>query len=403
MTPESPAWLERLRFLLYADPDEHAWAELCAWAEHPPPDLASDLWIDYACGVLDDAWPEHLRTLPPRWREAPPPAAALVRRWRGRFSMALARSPHLRRLRVLNLNHHPVGDHGAAALAAGDACLTGLHTLRLRECGLETHAVRALASAHAWTHLRWVELSNNPLGPGAGEALAMAPWLLGLRELDLEYCDLGNAGVAAFAARAELPSIERLNLGENALGPRGVAALTPAPWLRRVERLRLGMNALGDDGARALANAPLDALRELDLREIWIEAPGAQALANAPWLPNLRRLDLYFNKIGPRGARALASAPLHHLEELVLWECNLDADAARDLAQSEALRHGHLKRLNLSANPLTERGAADLASAPWLPRLEHLTVQRCGLSPDAIQRLRDATPSLDAADTESTS
>jgi hypothetical protein len=77
---------------------------------------------------------------------------------------------------------------------------------------------------------------------------------------------------------------------------RGVRALAAAPALSRLHRLNLSSNGLGDEAVRALAGTPL-ALRltHLDLSYNDITPDGAQGFLDPAAWPQLVRLDLESN------------------------------------------------------------------------------------------------------------
>lgn len=101
----------------------------------------------------------------------------------------------------------------------------------------------------------------------------------------------------------------------------------------------------GSRGAVALAAAPqVRGLRRLELSSGQLDDEAAIALAESKSLVSLTRLDLSSNRIGPDGARALAASRLR------------------------------LNELNLSDNPIDEGGIQALARGPSLSELTHLTV-----------------------------
>lgn len=113
-----------------------------------------------------------------------------------RGAAALARSPHLGRLRVLQLYGNNVGDAGTAALADA-AWLRGLHTLFLSQNEVTAAGAASLAESPHLGRLRSLHLDRNPLGVEGARLLARAPWLRSLRRLSVSNCDMGEEVVEA--------------------------------------------------------------------------------------------------------------------------------------------------------------------------------------------------------------
>jgi uncharacterized protein (TIGR02996 family) len=157
---------------------------------------------------------------------------------------------------------------------------------------------------------------------------------------------------------------------------------------------------------RAFISLGGDLLRLTPLREVRLVAvqPYIGELAGCPHLAKLRRLDLSGNRIGAAGVRKLAeSAFLGGLRELGLsandpgseglaslvaapWRENLDVlelaengIGAPELRSFVTARFAHLVALDLSCNPLGQRGAEVLAKAGFAPRLGRLALSRCKL------------------------
>jgi hypothetical protein len=134
------------------------------------------------------------------------------------------------------------------------------------------------------THVTWLDLSFNNLGPEAARALAHPD--------------------------SPLKHVTTLDLSTNDLGPEGARALAhrDSPF-KHVTTLDLSANFLGPEGARALAHrdSPLKHVTTLDLRVNNLGPEGARALAHrdSP-LKHVTTLNLSWNRLGPEGARALA-------------------------------------------------------------------------------------------------
>jgi len=113
----------------------------------------------------------------------------------------------------------------------------------------------------------------------------------------------------------------------------------------QVKKLDLWRNKIGDRGAKALAAAlPKSFVEELNLRHNDIGDEGAEALAAGLPGSQVKKLDLYQNKIGDRGAKALAATiPKSSVEELSLGENDIVIGGEG----AEALRHAERQKPGL--------------------------------------------------------
>ena len=297
-------------------PDHHSWAALCQALDRCPPDQLPQATV--AClEPLQERWPADLeRTAPMSW---------LARQLSGSDDPRLALCTHLDlaghgagddgitqlagapldSLRALNLRDNKLGPKGLTRLLPR---LTGVEQLelggnKLGKKGAAALAVAPLESVAALT------LSSNNIGDAGLQALARAPWLGQLQSLVLRKNKLGPDAITALA-QAPMPRLTELDLSKNPLGDAGCQALAHAPWLATLQTLRLNGADLGPGGIAALAQAPLEALRLLSLTGNPLQTAGAQALASAPWLARVRRLDLLPEDVDKaEGARALVDSP----------------------------------------------------------------------------------------------
>jgi hypothetical protein len=109
---------------------------------------------------------------------------------------------HFDRLRSLTLDHNPIGDRGAAALAAS-RCLSHLEFLWIVECAIGDEGARALADSPNLPGLRHLGLSDNRITDGGAGAFAESPHGAALRHLTLyqQQEKLGPAACEALKAR----------------------------------------------------------------------------------------------------------------------------------------------------------------------------------------------------------
>jgi hypothetical protein len=125
------------------------------------------------------------------------------------------------RVERLTLARTRLGDAGARALA-GATAFRGLRTLSLAETGLTSAGVVALlAEGSAVDGLWGLDLTGNPVGDAGAAAVAASPRARYLQVLNLERTGLTEAGARALAESAQLGSLQVLYVGGNALGERG--------------------------------------------------------------------------------------------------------------------------------------------------------------------------------------
>lgn len=207
----------------------------------------------------------------------------------------------------------------------------------------------ALARSPYLRSLRSLDLglgqySLNQIGPSGCKALAEAEALPQLRELELDFNEVTDEGWLAMVESGKLGRFTALRLQKCSLGD---ASLMPmfsgAPRLDELVTLDLSHNAMGPAGASALA-----ALAPRSLRSLWLYGnpigdAGVAALAKAPWLGQLRELNLDLVGMTDAGARALIESP--HLDGIEQIVCELQKPALSK-ATIEALKARLGKRLN---------------------------------------------------------
>lgn len=94
--------------------------------------------------------------------------------------------------------------------------------------------------------------------------------------------------LAPLLSGEKFPNLKYLGLRNATISDEIATALATAPVLERIERLDLSLGTLGDEGARALLNCGrLGHLRELDLHHHYISEEVADQLAELPCEPDL--------------------------------------------------------------------------------------------------------------------
>jgi hypothetical protein len=320
----------------------------------------------------------------------------------------LADSPQLSTLRTLTVLGLDVGD--LRRLVASPH-LTGLRALRLVSNGLGSAGVYALTEAATLTALEELDLS----GPGYYEQYyrdpiinadgmeALAGWtgLARVRSLTLSGSDVRPEGLRALLRSSHAGALQKLSLRSGRLDGQAMAEFQSAQPGLRLETLDLGENVLKDVGAEYVALAPcLRELKVLRLDRCEITLAGARLFAKkASFLGGLRRLDVGHNHFGPVGLTGLLdrkSPSLHTLQmrdndlfdqgaELLAASPASDALLVVDLSQNglgpaaaQALgESAHLRGLlvlRLADNPIGESSAA-LAASPLGQRLAVLELE----------------------------
>jgi len=285
----------------------------------------------------------------------------------------LAGCPALAKVRSLDLSENALPDRALTSLARCPAW-PSLERLNLYRGLYEAPGMRALASAPIARSLRSLNLSRCHTIKAAGlRALLRSEHLTGLRELNLAECQVGSRVIKDLFAYP-WQGLERLDLSSNDLTAAGVRHVAGSLRMATVRSLNLGGNHhVNDDGAVALARSPhLGALVALDLGFWELRARGVRALAEAPWMKQMRRLELCGFTASAAGLEILAGAEMPALRWLDLCYSHLGDEDLRPLLGAAWLPR--LTFLELGNNELTAAGAKMLAEADGLEGLVSLNV-----------------------------
>ena len=306
---------------------------------------------------------------------------------------AIACSPTLQ-LRELDLSGVPLGDAGAAAVAAMLSGTSHLHVLRLEHCAISTAGAAALLGA--------LEASNRSLQrlllAGNG-ALKGSPLLGQLREQLRDN--------AARSALAQVPThLPRLMLAGRGLAPRHMAHVREALVARLPRPPTAEERKLEEQAAaqRKRQQQPPKGRIDAFTGKVVQQQPAQRPVQRAqqpqqppppPRAPLVRKLDLSLNAAsGDALAALLVCKGGAHVDELVLtWAAQHAAQAPRlatalraadaPLAASVA----QLQTLTLTHTGLTDEGAAALAAAlhsRCLPALTELDLRHNALGSTAF-------------------
>jgi uncharacterized protein (TIGR02996 family) len=302
----------------------------------------------------------------------------------GLWAEALGRlvaSPHLATLKALRLPGNNLGNAGILALIR-TAALKALEELDLSGRGVaerynddpivRSPGMESLAGWAGLASVRRLNLSGNEFGRAGLRTLLRSKHAGALTELSVRGGRLDGQAMAEFADAPAALRLEVLDVGENVLKELGAEYLALAPCLRELKVLRLDRCEVPVAGARALAKraAFLDGLRVLEVGYNSFGPAGLDALLErAP--PVLHTLGLRDNDLFDKGAALLAAAPASDpLLEVDLSRNGLGTAAAQSLGEPAHLRG--LLVLHLGDNPIHEPAATTLRESPLGRRLAAL-------------------------------
>lgn len=285
----------------------------------------------------------------------------------------------------------------------------------------------ALAASPYLSQLAILDVEGNNLESVGAAALARSPYLGGLTDLNIAYNNIGVHGLKALLDASFIPNLGRLNVRGNALQDEGLALLARSEGLSGLTALIAGKNSInevlsskllfssptlqhlttlelsgadfgidGIEGAADLAHAPFFCnLEELYLNECGLSDGAAVYLFGFAALPRLRVLDLTVNVIRPDGAFALAGCHLPALVALHLHMNFIGDDGTAALALSGNMPA--LQMLDLSENDITDAGADVFVRNHSLPALRQLNLARNGISVEVLQAIQRVGAGLQIA------
>jgi uncharacterized protein (TIGR02996 family) len=329
--------------------------------------------------------------------------------WGGSLQRLVA-SPHLANLRSLRLPENNLENQGIFALTRS-ATLSALeeldfssqsrHERYIHDPVIRAASMRALMGWPGMATVRSLTLAGNDVSRASLRALLRSPHTAALKELSLRDGQLDGQAMAELADALPALRLETLDLGENVLKELGAESVATAPCLRELKSLRLDRCEIPLAGARVLAKkaAFLDGLRQLDVGHNYFGPVGLGALLERQ-PPALHTLRLRDNNLFDKGAELLAASPASDaLLDVDLSQNDLGLAAAEALGASAHLRS--LIVLRLEDNRISEATGFALAESPLGQRLAVLGLEglpsRPAPSPfsagDPPPSDEDATPS----------
>jgi uncharacterized protein (TIGR02996 family) len=190
----------------------------------------------------------------------------------------------------------------------------------------------------------------------------------------IQELELIDATEAAIRRLAKLTGIRvRSLLVRGRIGDAGVKELGAAPFMPDLQRLNVAGNGIGPDGVAELTASARGPLETLVLTDDRIGDDGAARLGASELRRSLRRLYLTRCGLGAEGLEALLVQGMPRLETLCLGENDLDDDGAEVLA-AHAERLPSLRHLELPATELGDTGVQALVGSKL--DLKRLDVRR---------------------------
>lgn len=274
---------------------------------------------------------------------------------------------------------------------------------------------RALARSPWLTRIESVRFRTTPIEPLT--ALIESPYSTGIRHLHFERAN--GAGMPELLRRLMLAPLGRQlhSLGLKN-GPWDVQdmiesmSMLPAPsclehfewiggnltpdWLRdllkvpllqNLTSLGLQYNRLENAGCQVLVDAvQTSRLRQLDLRDTWVDVPACNTLAQGDWSA-LRHLNLARNSLTTLGQGAVSwGGALQGLRSLVIRHSGTEDATLAGLV--EAGIWPQLVELDVFRNHITDRGVQSLLDEPPRADLHALHLGQNRVSGEMLERLR---------------
>lgn len=328
-------------------------------------------------------------------------------------------------LEVLDLSNNALGWEGVQIVATALPEFMFLRALLLDGCSADSRAASSLSEAvseHA--ALARVSLNRNSLGSeGATELCQGAVHSSSLRSLHLaenEICT-EQAALAIGELMRGCLSLEELSLSGNPLDPGGVSKIGAAIEHSKVLVLRLeavglsgrcldnfldhgaaetqelqvlalSRNAVGDQGLVIISECLSIGLMDLALSETGLTADSQATLLNLVSLsPNLRRLDLSNNDLGPSAFADMVSWMTRNAKEsyslrwLELANCNLGDEGLIQLAPVMA----SLTYLGVRENGITSLGLVAVMKTTQMIQLDSLDLSSNQIDDDGVLALTE--------------
>jgi len=312
-------------------------------------------------------------------------------------------SPHLGKLRRLQLPYNQIGNDGIAHLA--EAELPQLVELGLAVetmdnmgsggrdgTGINSEGVIALCNWDQMAKLEWLDLTGSQIGEDGLTAILTSKTTKRLKTLrirsvsdfDFDEGDDRPDVLVAFKHAKGDRSFDELDIGENELSAGAATSLKTSPVLDKLKIFTCDFNSSDGDLAKLLDGAKwLDEVHILSLAETTLPVV-KKVLARSPKALHTLNLSSSFPRSDLKGvATALAGAEMEALQSLDLHGCDVDdaglkklGGATKALPALLALRLGPNPDSSYSddESPFSEDAAKAFVASPLGKQLKSVVV-----------------------------
>lgn len=250
--------------------------------------------------------------------------------------------------------------------------LPDIREVRFTGLNSPTELVRMLCATPAAAGVRALHFDrgDSPAMYLLLDALFAAPVGGGVTRLSLRHSTEQSGEL--IQAMAGATALRDLSLTGLSMPWYAVAALVQGGLLAHLRALRLSASYLSAGCIDDLAESPQSAgLEILELQNATLRYSAAEVLATSPHFSGVRKLNLNDNPLGGHAARTLArSQALAGLRSLLLRMTGTDNAGVRALSRGGFW--ANLVELDLTRNPIDDRGGGHLLTAPVPPDLAAL-------------------------------
>ncbi|GJL66075.1 MAG: hypothetical protein NPIRA05_10460 [Nitrospirales bacterium] len=277
-----------------------------------------------------------------------------------------------------------------------DPALARVKHLDLTETTLAVYGATVLFSFGQFDQLESIVFSDDDSQPDVMREFIKGyfPSLTRVRCSGYISANLGNEGIQLLAESTLWSQLTELELFNVRLDSQAAQVFTLPDGLTELTRLSLGgggysKNSLSENGAQELANAPnLQNLRFLDLGFNDIGDRGFEYLAKSEYLANVEELHLQANEISHDSFVYISvSKFLHNVCVLDLSHNDLCDRAVESLVLAAPMQ---VTTLWLYHNDIKDRGVRMIANAPMTQQLVELNLAQTGMTDQGAQSLLDS-------------
>ncbi len=280
---------------------------------------------------------------------------------------SITKNKKISQLRSLELIESSVTDKGLEALASFPGA-KGLKKLNLEDSSEITHkAIESLGESEI--RLEELKLNITGIGPEGLRALANEVAFEHLKKLDISFCSFDNDSLRYFFENG--PELESLFLTGANLNSLVFNELIHSERLKKVKNLDIGMADVGNYG-----------FINRDMKRF----------VNSEMFSNLKKLSIFRRNISGEQFSFIAAAKHSKLEELLIYNNDID-DAVIEGLRENSAGFSNLKKLIISGNKITETESV-ITIVESIPSLEYLNVDRSLMTKELRNRIKKINPSL---------